>query len=165
MYANASLLQQAVAHNGLGRAGRDLEARRRGGQAFWKARTVGMWKRFWHRLAGRSCALLDLDEALTNARVAGRSYVGIRQVPIDRIWGSEGRVEDFDAGFYPLQSHNMDRWVSVAAARQMGISLPPVELVQIGEVYYVRDGHHRISVAKALGQKEIEAEVTLWQLA
>jgi hypothetical protein len=81
-------------------------------------------------------------------------------VPMDQIQGSEGREHDFDLDFNPLQSHNMDRWVNVAVARQLGISLPPVELVQVGQIYFVRDGHHRISVAKALGQREIEAEVT-----
>jgi hypothetical protein len=53
----------------------------------------------------------------------------------------------------------------VAQARQQGLSLPPVELTQVGEVYFVRDGHHRISVARALGQTDIEAEVRVWQVA
>jgi hypothetical protein len=55
-------------------------------------------------------------------------------------------------------------WLSVAVARQRGKSLPPVKLIQVGDVYYVQDGHHRISVARALGQRDIEAEVTVWQV-
>jgi hypothetical protein len=59
----------------------------------------------------------------------------------------------------------MSRWLRVAAARDQGKVLPPVVLVQVGDVYFVRDGHHRISVARALGQLDIEAEVTVWHLS
>jgi hypothetical protein len=58
----------------------------------------------------------------------------------------------------------MSRWLRIAAARDQGKVLPPVVLVQVGDVYFVRDGHHRISVARALGQQDIEAQVTLWQV-
>jgi hypothetical protein len=58
----------------------------------------------------------------------------------------------------------MSRWLRVAAARDQGKVLPPVVLVQVEDVYFVRDGHHRISVARALGQLDIEAEVTVWQV-
>ncbi|MDQ4075720.1 MAG: chromosome partitioning protein ParB, partial [Chloroflexota bacterium] len=63
--------------------------------------------------------------------------------------------------FQPLQEHTKDRWIRIAIAYQMGKPLPPVELLQIGENYFVRDGHHRISVAKARAQKEIEANVLM----
>jgi len=80
-----------------------------------------------------------------------------------QIRGSEGRSREFDAYFRPLQTHTKHRWVNIAVAQQEGQPLPPVELIQIGDVYFVRDGHHRISVAHVLGQEEIEAEVTLWE--
>jgi len=86
-------------------------------------------------------------------------------VPIEQIWGSEGRSADFDALFYPRQGHSQGRWVSIAAARMMGLVLAPVELIQVGAGYFVRDGHHRISVARALGEQYIEAEVTVWQVS
>jgi hypothetical protein len=73
--------------------------------------------------------------------------------------GSEGRVDDFDSAFNPLTAHTRDRWIGIAVARRQGTVLPPVELIQVGDVYYVRDGHHRISVAKAEGQAEIEARI------
>jgi hypothetical protein len=165
MTSSTSLLQQSVAYNGLARAGRDVEARRREAQAFRKALATGLWKRFWAKMAGRDNALQDLSQVLTGVQVDGRSYVGIQSVSISRIEGSEGRVDDFDADFNPLQSHTMERWVSVAVARQRGVVLPPVELVQVGQAYFVRDGHHRISVARAQGQTEIEAEVTRLQVA
>jgi hypothetical protein len=59
----------------------------------------------------------------------------------------------------------MSRWLSVAAARDQDEVLPPVVLVRVGDVYFVRDGHHRISVALALGQLDIEAEVTIWHVS
>ena len=54
--------------------------------------------------------------------------------------------------------------MNVATARTMRAILPPVELIQIGDIYFVRDGHHRVSVARAMGQEHIEAEVTLWKV-
>jgi hypothetical protein len=76
-------------------------------------------------------------------------------VQIDRISGSEGRSSDFDRAFNPLRSHNRDRWLGITAARRRGKSLPPIELIQVRGVYFVRDGHHRISVARALGRLDI----------
>ena len=82
-------------------------------------------------------------------------------MPVRQIRGSEGRCADFDADFRPLQTHSKGRWVNVAVARERGMGLPPVELIQVGDVYFVRDGHHRISVAKALGEEAVDAEVTV----
>jgi hypothetical protein len=84
-------------------------------------------------------------------------------VRIDQIRGSFGRVNDFDAQFNPVKSHNKDRWVSVAAAWLRGVVLPPVSLIQVGKDYYVQDGNHRVSVAKVLGRAMIDAEVSVWQ--
>jgi hypothetical protein len=58
----------------------------------------------------------------------------------------------------------MERWLRVAEAYRRGMSLPPVQLIKAGESYFVRDGHHRISVARALGQQEIDAEVVVWEV-
>jgi hypothetical protein len=96
--------------------------------------------------------------------VHSRRHAGLQTVPIGRIRGSEGRCNDFDRDFNPLQRHTEGRWRSVARARWEGKSLPPVELVQVGDVYFVRDGHHRISVARASGQQDIEAEVKVWRV-
>jgi hypothetical protein len=85
-------------------------------------------------------------------------------VAIERILGSEGRANDFDRDFNPLQDRSKGRWLGVAAARQRGKPLPPVALIQVGDVYFVQDGHHRISVARALGQRAIEASVMVWQV-
>ena len=93
-----------------------------------------------------------------------RRYDGVYSVPLSEIGGSEGR-DDFDARFHPLREDMSKRWLGVARAALRGEHLPPVELIRAGDVYYVRDGHHRISVARALGQTHIDAAVTAWDVA
>jgi hypothetical protein len=119
-------------------------------------------------LTGRSRCLLDLGEirhgSYASAIEGNPPGAETRPVPIAQIVGSQGRCVDFDRDFHPLHDHNRERWLRIAAARQRGTLLPPVDLVQVGDLYYVQDGHHRISVARALGQLEIEARVTVWHV-
>lgn len=129
------------------------------------ARSQAWWGQLRSALTGRSNHLLALAEIDAIGTLGTRRYAGIQTVPTRHICGSQGRVHDFDRDFNPLQDHNKGRWLSVAGARQRGKSLPPVDLVQVGSIYFVQDGHHRISVARALGQQDIEAEVTVWQVA
>lgn len=121
----------------------------------------------WSMLAGRSLSLLDLATVQTNSTVQGQRYEGIKRVPICQIRGTaeRGRSRDFDANFRPRKTHSKDRWLGVATVRQMGRKLSPVSLIQVGDIYFVEDGHHRISVARACGEQEIEAEVKVWQIA
>ncbi len=91
--------------------------------------------------------------------IPNQHYAGHKSVPIDRIRGSEGRMADFDDAFYPLHDRLRSRWLGVASVRLAGEGLPAVELIHAGGLYFVRDGHHRISVAKALGEAYIDAEV------
>jgi hypothetical protein len=86
-------------------------------------------------------------------------------VPLASIIGSEGRCRDFDAGFNPRQSATLERWLSVYSAIYQGIGLPPVSLIEIRGAYFVRDGHHRISVARTLGKVDVDAEVTAWDVS
>ncbi len=128
----------------------------------WFAARLGQ---LWLAVVGGSRRLLRLADVRRTCSLAGSHYAGTRSVPIDRIKGSEGRSEDFDANWRPLRLHSKGRWVSLASARQQGVALPPVDLIQVGGVYFVRDGHHRISVARAFGQECVDAEVTVWQVA
>jgi hypothetical protein len=120
---------------------------------------------FWSMLIGRSRCLLTLDEIKTACTAHPHPHAQIRTVPIEQIRGSESRSGDFDRDFNPLQDHHKRRWLSVAGARERGKALPPVELIQVGDVYFVRDGHHRVSVARALGQRNIEARIVVWQVS
>ncbi len=123
---------------------------------------------FWAALTGRSRCLLTLEEVRQEGHVLtteqSRFDAETHLVPITQIVGSEGRRGDFDRDFNPLHDHNRGRWLRIAAARRRGTPLPPVDLVQVGDLYFVRDGHHRISVARALGQPDIEARVTVWHV-
>jgi uncharacterized ParB-like nuclease family protein len=108
--------------------------------------------------------LVDLGTFTRSVRVRSRHYAGIQSVKIGSIRGSEGKVEDFDSAFNPMHERTRSRWLNVAKARLSGGELPPVELIQVDQIYFVRDGHHRISVAKALGEKYVDAEVIKWEV-
>ncbi len=136
-----------------------MTLRRQAAEVFEQALRRSQARAWQRKLLGRPSALRDLgrDSARTTRRPAAQT--GIISVPLARIVGSEGRVGDFDNAFNPLNDNTRDRWINIAVARRRGDSLPPVELIQVGGDYYVRDGHHRISVARAAGQREIEARV------
>ena len=118
----------------------------------------------WSLLTRRSSRMLDLKTIKKTVSVRNRHYQGIRTVSLDQIRGSENRSTDFDVHFNPVRLYNKLRWVNIAAAMLQDIILPPVELIKLGETYFVRDGHHRISAARSLGQKGIEAIVTIWNV-
>jgi hypothetical protein len=134
----------------------------RGTIAFHKARMRGRINCCWAALTGRSCRLRALS-AITESAAAGGHFAGVQTVSVRRILGTEGREQDFDADFNPLNNHGERRWMSVCSAWTRGADLPPVELIRVGANYYVRDGHHRVSVARAMGQEYIEARVTAWE--
>ena len=115
------------------------------------------------RINGQPSHLLPLSAAVTDRFTCSYQALGLQTVPIERIVGSAevARSRDFDSAFRPLKPHLKKRWLSVAARYQMGGGLPPVELFQVGDRYFVQDGHHRISVARALGQAGVDAYVTL----
>lgn len=116
------------------------------------------------RARGRSAALPSLDALLAGRTARGSRFAGPRSVPITAITASEGRCGDFDTRFRPLRVETWDRWRSVALAYLRGHPLPPVELLAVGDVYAVRDGHHRISAAAILGQREVDAIVTVLEM-
>src|SRR6185312_4926194 len=86
--------------------------------------------------------------------------VGYQVVPLDQIVGSVDRGRDFDRRFRPTSGRSRSRWEQIAAAARRGEAFPPVDLVKVGELYFVRDGHHRVSVARALARNVIDASVT-----
>lgn len=130
--------------------------------AFGRLYQRGCYGRWLDRFRGQTHMLLSLADTHTQHTVQTRRHGGVKLVPIAHIRGSEGRCHDFDANFRPLKEFNEERWVSIAYAQMKDVTLPLVELVEVNGAYYVRDGHHRISVARWLGQQEIEAEVTVW---
>jgi hypothetical protein len=125
----------------------------------------GRFARLFAWLRQRPFHLFNLETVTQQCQIGNQHHVGCLSVPLDQIRGSDDRNHDFDAGFHPRQSHSRQKWLSVAMTHLAGDLLPPVELIQVGGVYFVCDGHHRISVARTMGQQEIEAVVTVWQVA
>ncbi len=119
--------------------------------------------RFLRRVLNHPQQLYDLNALKPDLHVHGTSYSGLRVVPIRAIIGSEGRSADFDIEFHPVSEKARERWVNMALAYQSHVSLPPVWLIQVGDSYFVRDGHHRVSVSRAFGQTAIDAEVITWK--
>lgn len=103
--------------------------------------------------------LMSLQDVRDLIKPKSENYKGMKTVRIDMIVGSEGRYNDFNQSFLPRHEHIRDRWERVDRARLQDINLPPIKLYKIGEVYFVRDGNHRVSVAKLQGGLSIDAEV------
>ncbi|MEW5717499.1 MAG: transcriptional regulator [Chloroflexota bacterium] len=121
-------------------------------------------KAFWHDVAAmfsrRPNELVSFDQVKRSLKTFGESYRGVKTVPVAQIIGSATlRFHDFDGAFLPTSARTKSRWRSVDAAWYEEIDLPPVQLYKIGDAYFVRDGHHRVSVAREKGQEFIEAEV------
>lgn len=104
--------------------------------------------------------LLSFDQV--HELLRGRTEIdrGTQTIEISHIIGSVGRYRDFDRAFLPLEGANAERWKRLDIAMNELRDLPPIDVYQIGEVYFVRDGNHRVSVAKANGIDSIEAHVT-----
>ena len=132
---------------------------------FEKTRLQAKFNRVRSLVTRKDYTLVDLEEAAAPCGPPERHYAGTRSVPIRQIRGSESRGDDFDRDFNPVHERTAGRWMSVYLAWLDGVVLPPVELVQVGDAYYVRDGHHRISVAHSLGIDFIDAEVAVVELA
>ena len=141
-----------------------LQLRMSANMLFSKMMNRGKWMMFGQRLLGKQNNLEALASTENGTKPVQKQGRKIVTVAIEKIVGSEGRVRDFDKAFRPLVNHTRDRWVSIAIAHHQGVDLPPVELIRVGDEYYVRDGHHRISVAKTFGQATIEA-IVLYELA
>lgn len=159
---NAYGYQAGMSDNDMNREGRaTLRAR----NLFNRVYFAGQLKGLLARLTGRSRALRALRDVQEQVEVRHHVAVGIDPVRIERIIGSRDKAGDFDRDWLPLTRNTEGRWVSVATGTLLDfINMPPVELVQVGEDYYVLDGHHRISAARALGYIYINADVTRWDV-
>lgn len=103
--------------------------------------------------------LLSLDEVKKILKPKSETYKGMQVVEIDKIVGSEGRYRDFDKKYLPRYEYLRQRWMSIDLAHLQDVILPPIKLYEIGGLYFVRDGNHRVSVARQKGAEAIDAEV------
>ncbi|WP_129630342.1 hypothetical protein [Candidatus Oscillochloris fontis] len=126
---------------------------------YQKVQRMALLRHFWCRLRGKPHDLPKGEELLAHAIPLAVAVSGVVHIPLRQIIGSEDRGEDFDCTFAPLQRHTRERWCRVALAWLEGTALEPVQLIQVGNFYFVRDGHHRVSVARAFGAVTLEAVV------
>jgi len=131
---------------------------------YWNETWKGQWTRFVDFLLRRKPNLEPLRTDDEAQALQARAYVGIKDVPLTAIQGTEEQAPAFDRAFHPIGERPKQRWLNIAEARLKGETMPPVQLTEKNGRYYVRDGHHRISVAHALGEAFIEAEVVRIQL-
>ena len=136
---------------------------------FDRARRRANWARLASWLRGRPVARLEVlgEVAIAGSlgcrarRIGGLSRPGCDAlVPIGQIVGSVEPSVPFDASFRPTSQLPRARFERIAAGIRRGDGSDPVELYRCGGRYFVNDGHHRIAVARALGQREVWAEVT-----
>ncbi len=126
---------------------------------FDHARRKASWRQVISRFTRRRNELLRFDDVRRQLRAQGQHDAGTRAVPLDAIVGSIGRYRDFDSAFLPRQSQTRGRWVNINRAHYEELVLPPVELYGLGETYFVKDGNHRVSVARERGQLFVDAHV------
>jgi len=126
---------------------------------YGRVRRRAWWRDVVARLAGRQNQLLSYEAVKRSLKLGGPIYRGVKTVPVAQIVGSVDRYRDFDDVFLPKQDSTANRWKSIARAFYSDVDLPPVRLYQVGDAYFVMDGHHRVSVAREQGIDFIDAEV------
>ena len=126
---------------------------------FSRARFKAFLNRAFAAISGQPTTLLSYDEIKQSLHIGGPIYRGVHTVRVDQIVGSLNRYHEFDRAFLPADDQLAARWQNIDSAFYQDISLPPVVLYKVGQVYFVVDGHHRVSVARQQGQEFIEAEV------
>ncbi|MGL1891522.1 MAG: transcriptional regulator [Spirochaetaceae bacterium] len=126
---------------------------------FGKARLREKMLSMLNILSPEKQQLLSLYDIKSLVKPKNESYKGMKVVAIKDIVGSEGRYRDFNKAFLPRKEHLRNRWVSIDKAHISDVILPPIKLYKIGEIYFVRDGNHRVSVAKMQKVYAIDAEV------
>jgi len=104
-------------------------------------------------------SLIPYREVRNRVTVERETYRGMQAVLVSEIVGSVDRFRDFDRAFFPKQRHTAGRWKSIDRAFHSEIRLPPIQLYKVGDVYFVKDGNHRVSVAREHGVAFIDAEV------
>ncbi len=126
---------------------------------FNKARSKATISHILHAMTPEKQNLLSLEDIKKLIKPKSETYLGMKTVDIDLIIGSEGRYNDFNRTFLPKKEFIRNRWESIDKAHLKSVILPPIKLYEIGGSYFVRDGNHRVSVAKLQGVMSIDAEV------
>lgn len=127
---------------------------------FKRARRAAAMQQMMARLTGKSADLLAYDDVCRYVSASDEVKQGVREIPLDAIVGSVGRYQDFTRTFWPKNDSDEERWVSVKTAVNDMAGMPPIDVYKVGDVYFVIDGNHRVSIARQLGTDSITARVT-----
>ena len=130
---------------------------------FAKARKKALFNEIQHFLKPEEAAMISFRDIKELLKPQNQTYLGMQVIPIEKIVGSEGRYKDFDNQFFPKNTFIKERWEHVDEAVIKDIILPPIKVYELGGLYFVRDGNHRVSVAKSKGVEFIDAEVVSLQ--
>jgi hypothetical protein len=103
--------------------------------------------------------ILPFDEVVAALGYEGERSLGLKTIKLKSIVGTVDSARDFDRRFRPTSSRVRQRWEKLALAQRKGESMPPIDVYRVGDLHFVRDGHHRVSVARALKEKDINAHV------
>ena len=104
--------------------------------------------------------ILPFEEVVQALGRVGERRLGEQAIPLDSIVGTVDRSREFDRAFRPTSQRVRERWERINLAQRTGKALPPIDVYRIGDMHFVKDGHHRVSVARALGHRDINAYVT-----
>ena len=130
---------------------------------FNKARNKALFNEIQHILKPEEATLISFSDIKKLLKPKNEVYKGMQVVPIDLIVGSEGRYKDFDNHFFPKSTFLKTRWERIDMAHYQDVNLPAISVYELGGLYFVRDGNHRVSVAKSRGVENIDAEVVSLQ--
>lgn len=126
---------------------------------FARAKRKAKFQGILSALTWKNNNLMSLYEVTSIIKPKSETYLGMKTIPVSKIIGSEGRYHDFSSAFLPKREILKNRWVSIDNALINDVILPPISVYSLGGYYFVRDGNHRVSVAKAQGVEFIDAEV------
>jgi hypothetical protein len=125
---------------------------------FADARRQAFIEGWFNFFTGRPNDLLSFEEVRQNLRLQDSAYKGLQEVEVDKIVGSVGRYRDFTRSFLPKSDQSSERWRRVDAVVH-DYGFPPIDVYKVGDVYFVRDGNHRVSIARTHKAETIEAYV------
>lgn len=127
---------------------------------FYRARNKAMLKEIIGFITGKSTKLLSYEDVKQKLKLQGSSDRGLKEIPLNSIVGSLGRYSDFTRDFLPRKETVKNRWTRIKQVATGLVGFPPIEVYQVGDAYFIKDGNHRVSVAKQLGATYIQAYVT-----
>ena len=129
---------------------------------FNQARKKGFWEAIIGLIKGQQTRPLVFDEVVEKLHLEQSTYLGLQDIPVKNIVGSAGRDKDFTRHFWPTTDDvfGKERWRNIYTRAVTGAGFPPIDVYKIDQAYFVKDGHHRVSVARYLNWKTIQAHVT-----